>query len=120
LRPCESLIRDDGVQVIRIATRRGPADDGPDMYRYIEQGFAFDFTAERRFSLLVVTDTWEVRLDPPGRDGLSAGKQAGLGAGRRREIVGNIEEALFAWTPAPGETEVRKVPVNRVVFLDAP
>ena len=120
LRPCESLIRDDGVQVIRIATLRGPADDGPDMYRYIEQGFAFDFTAERRFSLLVVTDTWEVRLDPPGRDGLSAGKQAGLGAGRRREIVGNIEEALFAWTPAPGETEVRKVPVNRVVFLDAP
>ena len=89
------------------------------MYRYIEQDITFDFTAERRFSLLIATDTWEVRVDPPGRDGLSEVKRVRLGAAKCREIIVNIEEALFAWIPEPGETEERKVPVNRVVFVDA-
>src|SRR5262249_47777332 len=76
VRPCVSLIRDDGVQLIYIPTLLGPVDDGPDMYRYIELDFAFDFTAERRFSLRIVTDTWEVRLDRPRSDGLSADRRA--------------------------------------------
>jgi hypothetical protein len=117
---CRALTRDDGVELIQIATMRGPDNDGPDMYRYSEPGLTFHFYAERRFSLLIVTDTWEVRLDPPRQDGLSAEKRAKLGAAKCRDIVATIEEALFAWIYWPGETEQRRVPVNRVVFVDAP
>lgn len=120
LQNCVSLLRDDGVQIIRIPTMRGPADDGPDTYHYAEKDVAFDFTAERRLTMLIVTDTWEVQLDPPRRDGLSAAKRADLGAARCVEIVRSIEEALYAWPAKPHETQEQQVPVNRVVFLDAP
>jgi hypothetical protein len=115
-----SLVRDDGVQLIRMQTMRGPADDGPDLFHYAEGEIGFDFYAERRFSLLVVTDTWEVQLDPRGQDGLTPARRAGLGLAKCQEIVRNIEQGLFAWIYWPGEVEERDTPVNRVVFVDAP
>ena len=118
---CTSLSRNDGVQLVRVPSLRGPENDGPDTYRYLEGHIVIDFRAERRLTSSIATDTWEVQLDPPPhRDGLSSAKRTQLGETKCREIVGNIEEALFAWIPGPGETEERKVPVNRVVFLDAP
>lgn len=113
-----SLRRDD-VQLICMPTMRGPADDGPDEYHYADRDTAFDFTAERRFTRMIMTDTWEVRLDPPRREGLSPAMRARLGKARCLEIVSNIEEALYAWTPEPHEFHGPPVPVNRVVFLDA-
>lgn len=115
-----SLVRDDGVQLIRMQTMRGPADDGPDLFHYAEGEIGFDFYAERRFSLLVVTDTWEVQLDPLGQDGLTPARRAGLGFAKCQEIVRNIEQGLFAWIYWPGEVEERDTPINRVVFVDAP
>jgi hypothetical protein len=103
-----------------VHTLRGPADDGPDLFHYAEGNISFEFCAERRLSFLVVTDTWEVQLDPRGRDGLSPAKQAQLGLIKCRQIVSNIEEALFAWIYWPGEVLERETPVNRVVFIDAP
>jgi hypothetical protein len=112
-----AMVRDDGVKVVRMPTSRGPADDGPDAYHYAEGDLAFDFTAERRFTVLIVTDTWEVQLNPPGRDGgLAPAMRARLGPARCAEIVRTIEEALFAWITEPFEDEERQVPVNRVVF----
>jgi hypothetical protein len=119
VRNLQSLLRDDGVQIIRIPTMKGPGDDGPDTYHYVERDIVFDFTAERRLSNSVVTDTWEVELDPTHRDGFSAAKRASLGASRCAEIVRTIEEALYAWGD-PARTQERQVPVNRIVFLDAP
>jgi hypothetical protein len=43
-----------------------------------------------------------------------------LGAAKCAQIVRNIEEALFAWTPEQYEQLEQQVPVNRVVFLDLP
>jgi hypothetical protein len=117
---CASLFRDDGIQLIRIRTLRGPENDGPDRYLYVADGLSFTFTAERRLSTLIVTDTWEVDLNSPYHNGLSAAKRAELGAARCEEIARNIEEALFAWPPERYEKLEQEVPVNRVIFLDRP
>jgi len=120
---CASMVRDDGVQLIRMPTMRGPADDGPDWFHYADGEIGFDFYANRRFTLLIVTDTWEVEFNPRGPHGrnvLSPAKQAALGLAKCQEIVRNIEEGLFAWIYWPGEVLERDTPVNRVVFLDAP
>jgi len=115
---CPSLVRDDGVQLVRIPTMerlRGGSDD----YNYVKPDVSFFFEAERHLGS-IVTDTWEVRLDPPYRDGFSPAKRDKLGAAKCAQVVRNIEEALYAWTPERYETEEEKVPVNRVVFLDPP
>jgi hypothetical protein len=116
---CEALVRDDGIQLIRFATIKGPADDGPDTYRYLEGDVSFDFYAERRLGLGLMTDTWEVELDPDPRRrvaGLSPELRTRLGPDRCAEVVRNIEEALYAWPQLGYEYET---PTNRVVFLDA-
>lgn len=111
------LVRDDGVQLIRRNTLRGPTDDGPDGHDYVDRDVTFEFSAERRLSITLVTDTWEVRLDPLRKSGLSSELRARLGAARCAAIIANIEEALYAWPLEKGY--LQKVPVNRVVFLDA-
>lgn len=118
VRDREALIRDDGIQLIRFETMLGPADDGPDTYRYVEGDVSFDFYAERRVGTGLMTDTWEVQLDPGRRHlaGLSSELRARLGPGRCAEVVGTIEEALYAWPQWGYEYET---PINRVVFLDA-
>ncbi|MCC8959300.1 hypothetical protein H8B02_39640 [Bradyrhizobium sp. Pear77] len=118
VREREALIRDDGIQLIRFATIKGPADDGPDTYRYVEGDLSFDFYAERRMGMGPMTDTWEVQLDPDPRRhvaGLSSELRTRLGPDRCAEVVGNIEEALYAWPQWGYEYET---PTNRVVFLD--
>ena len=115
----EALTRDDGIKLIRFQTLKGPADDGPDTYRYVEGDISFDFYAERRVGTGLMTDTWEVQLDPDPRRhvaGLSSELQSRLGPGRCSEVVRNIEEALYAWPQLGYEYET---PVNRVIFLDA-
>ena len=115
----EALIRDDGIQLIRFATIMGPADDGPDAYRYLEGDLSFDFFAERRVGPGLMTDTWEVQLDPDPRRrlaGLSSELRTRLGPDRCAEVVGIIEEALYAW---PQRGYAYETPTNRVVFLDA-
>jgi len=116
----EALIRDDGIKLIRFSTLRGPADDGPDWYRYIEGDITFNFSAERRLGEGpgLMTDTWEVRLDPNPRRiaGLSSEVRSQLGPSRCSEILGTIEEALYAW---PQGGYALETPVNRVIFLDA-
>jgi len=114
-----ALVRDDGIQLIRIRTLLGPADDGPDIYHYSDQEVSFDFTAERRVGTGIVTDTWEVQLDPRRRyvNGLSPVLRNEQGARRVTEIIGNIEEALYAWPHDRGYDY--ETPINRVVFLDA-
>jgi hypothetical protein len=118
VRDREALIRDDGIQLIRFQTMLGPGDDGPDTYRYVEGDVSFDFYAERRMGTGLMTDTWEVQLDPDRRHvaGLSSELRARVGPGRCAEVVGNIEEALYAWPQWGYEYET---PINRVVFLDA-
>jgi hypothetical protein len=116
VRDREALIRDDGIKLIRFRTMLGPADDGPDMYRYVGGDVSFDFYAERRVGTGLMTDTWEVRLDPEYLAGLSSELRSRLGPGRCSEVVGNIEEALYAWPQLGYEYET---PVNRVIFLDA-
>jgi hypothetical protein len=119
VRDREALIRDDGTKLIRFQTTLGPADDGPDVYRYVEGDTSFDFYAERRVGTGLMTDTWEVQLDPDPRRhvaGLSSELRSRLGPGRCSEIVGSIEEALYAWPQLGYEFET---PVNRVIFLDA-
>jgi len=116
-REYETLVRDNGIQLVRVNTLRGPLDDGPDSYRYLDRDLSFDFEAERRLSLLLVTDTWEVRLNPRRRDGLSPQLREQLGAAKTADVIANIEEALFAWPLAKGYQ--REVPINRVMFLDA-
>ncbi|PAY06404.1 MULTISPECIES: hypothetical protein [Bradyrhizobium] len=117
VRDHQVLVRDDGVEVIHRPTLRGPTDDGPDRYDYVDDGLTFEFSAERRLSITLVTDTWEVRLNPRRSNGFSPELRARLGAARCAAIIANIEEALFAWPLGKGYAE--KVPVNRVVFLDA-
>jgi hypothetical protein len=119
VRDREALIRDDGIKLIRFQTLKGPADDGSDIYRYVEGDISFDFYAERRVGTSLMTDTWEVQLDPDPRHrvaGLSSELRSQLGPERCSEIVGNIEEALYAWPQWGYEYET---PVNRVIFLDA-
>lgn len=119
VRDREALIRDDGIRLIRFRTLKGPADDGPDMYRYVEGDISFDFYAERRMGRSLMTDTWEVELDPDPRHrvaGLSSELRSRLGPERCSEVVENIEEALYAWPQWGYEYET---PVNRVIFLDA-
>ena len=118
VRDREALVRDDGIQLIRFQTMLGPGDDGPDTYRYVEGDVSFDFYAERRVGTGLMTDTWEVQLDPDARRfaGLSSELRARLGPGRCAEVVENIEEALYAWPQWGYEYET---PINRVVFLDA-
>lgn len=86
-------------------------------YDYVDRDVTFEFSAERRLSITLVTDTWEVRLDPLRKSGLSSELRARLGAARCAAIIANIEEALYAWPLEKGY--LQKVPVNRVVFLDA-
>ena len=114
-----ALVRDDGVQLIRIRTLKGPADDGPDSYRYGDRGVSFDFMAERRVGRGVVTDTWKVQLDPRRRrlNGLSSDLRDKQGATKVAEIVGNIEEARYAWPYDRGNDY--ETPIKCVVFLDA-
>ena len=119
VREREALIRDDGIRLIRFATMKGPADDGPDTYRYVEGDVSFDFYAERRVGRGLMTDTWEVQLDPDPRrhaTGLSSELRTRLGPDRCAEVVGNIEEAFYAWPQLGYEYET---PTNRVIFLDA-
>ncbi len=92
---------------------------GQDDYHYVKPDISFFFTAERHLGS-IMTDTWEVRLDPPYRDGFSPAKRVKLGAAKCAQVVRNIEEALYAWPPERYETEEQKVPANRVVFLDPP
>ena len=113
----EALIRDDGIQLIRFATIKGPADDGPDTYRYLEGDLSFDFYAERRMGKGLMTDTWEVQLDPDPRRrvaGLSLELRTRLGPDRCAEVMATIEEALYAWPQWGYEFET---PTNRVVFV---
>jgi hypothetical protein len=115
----ETLVRDDGIELVRFQTLLGPADDGPDMYRYVEGDVSFDFSAERRVGTGLMTDTWEVQLDPDPRGrrtGLSSELRSRLGPERCVEVVANIEEALYAW---PQWGYAFETPVNRVIFLDA-
>jgi len=119
-RECTSLVREDGVQLVRIPKGRGPQNDGPDDYHYVKPDTSFFFTAERRLYTEIVTDTWEVRLDPLYRDGFSPAKRAKLGPAKCAQIVRNIEEALYAWPSERDETEWENVPITRVVFLDPP
>jgi len=89
----EVLSRDDGfIKLIRFRTLLGPADDGPDRYRYVEGDISFDFSAERRVGTGLMTDTWEVRLDPNPRRiaGLSSELRSRLGPARCSEVLGNI------------------------------
>lgn len=116
MREYETLVRDDGIQLVRLRTLRGPIDDGPDCYRYMDQDLSFSFEAERRLSLMLVTDTWEVRLNPR-RDGLSPQLREQLSPEKTAQIIANIEEALYAWPLSKGYQ--REIPINRVVFLDA-
>jgi hypothetical protein len=119
IREREALIRDDGIKLIRFRTMLGPADDGPDTYRYVEGDISFDFYAERRVGTGLMTDTWEVQLDPDPRRrvaGLSSELRSRLGPERCAEIVSNIEEALYAW---PQWGYAYETPVNRVIFLGA-
>jgi hypothetical protein len=115
-RDCESLVRDDGVRLVRIRTMRGPENDGADTYHYVDADVFFDFRAERRLSSLVVTDTWEVTLNPAQRGfcGFSPTLRTQLGQTRAAEIIRNIEEALYSWPPAAEDADI---PVNRVVFV---
>lgn len=113
----ESLTRDDDVQLIRIQTLRGPANDGPDAFHYADHQCAFDFSADCRIAKAIPTDTWEVLLDPPHLQGLSPARRRQLGPLRCAEIAGNIEEGLHAWPSDPGYAI--ETPINRVVFLDA-
>jgi hypothetical protein len=117
-REFSAMVRDDGVQLIRIPTSRGPENDGPDL-SFHASDTSFDFTAGRHFAIEVVTDTWEVRLNPSYRSGFTSALRARLGPARCSEIVHTIEDGLFAWIPEPYEERQRQVPVNRVVFLDA-
>jgi hypothetical protein len=117
VRECQILVSDDGVELIRNPTLRGPQNDGPDSCDYVDDDVTFEFSAERRLSTTLVTDTWEVRLNPPRSNGLSPELRDRLGPARCAGIVGNIEEALYAWPLGKGYTE--EIPVNRVVFLDA-
>jgi hypothetical protein len=119
VKDCEALIRDDGVRLIRFKSWRGPENDGNDQFNFSDRDISFDFKAERRLSRALVSDTWEVQLDPPGVKGLSPALRAQLGAERCTEIVQSIEEALYAWPPEEGLGDSGKIPVNRVVFLDA-
>jgi hypothetical protein len=111
-----TLTRDDGVKLIGYMLPRGPGDDGPGKYHYVDRDVEFDFEAERCFSLTVVTDTWEVTLAPQNMDGLSPALRERLGPARCRDIIRAIEEALYAW-PLTGHEMV--IPTNRIVFLDA-
>lgn len=112
---CDSLVRDDGVRLIRMPMTIQSAE-GPDTYHYLAADVEFDFHADRRMTLIVPTDTWEVNLSPRERgfSGLSAALRAQLGPTGTAEVIGNIEEALYAWPPAPDDADV---PVNRVVFV---
>jgi hypothetical protein len=112
-----SLVREDGVRLIRIPTERGPGNDGPDGFRYVDRDVAFDFDADYRFTLAHATDTWGVVLDPPGLQGLSMALRAQLGPERCAEIAGHIEEAFYAWPIEKGH--VVDMPINRVVFASA-
>jgi hypothetical protein len=118
-RDCASIVRDDGVQLVRTIEpeHRG---EYPDDYHYVTLDVSFFLTAERRLGRRVVTDTWEVHFDPSRRDGLSPAMRAQLGPTKCAEIVRNVEEAFLAWPYEPYGTEEQDVPVNRVVFLDAP
>jgi hypothetical protein len=111
-----TLIRDDGVKLTGYMRPRGPGDDGPGKYHYVDRDVGFDFEAERCFSLTVVTDTWEVTLAPHHMGGLSPALRERLGRTRCVEIIHTIEEALYAW-PLTGHAMA--IPVNRIVFLDA-
>ncbi|WP_426419852.1 hypothetical protein [Bradyrhizobium genosp. A] len=113
----EALTRDDYVQLVRIRTPRGPANDGPDAFHYADQGISFDFSADHRIATAIPTDTWEVLLDPPHLRGLSPTLRTQLGPDRCAEIAADIEEALYAW-PTDRGYEI-ETPISRVVFLDA-
>ena len=113
----DGLVRDDGVELIRIRTMRGPGTDGPDTYYYVDRHASFAFEAERRVGLGLMTDTWEVRLDPRSMEGLRPALRVRLDPKQCAEIVANIEEALYAWPHDQGYEY--ETPINRVVFLDA-
>jgi hypothetical protein len=103
-------VRDDGVRLIRVPKPRGPLNDGPDTFFYSDHSIQFEFSADRRFSRGIVSDTWAANFfDRQRRAPL-------LDPERQREVMEIIAEALYAWPPEPEDDD--ETPVNRVVFID--
>jgi hypothetical protein len=103
-------VRDDGVQLIRIPTLRGPQNDGPDTFLYSDRSYQFEFSADHRLSTGIVTDTWVANFFDGHR------RAPALDPERRSEIMEIIAEALYAWPPEQEDED--ETPVNRVVFID--